>query len=95
MLLVIRAMYGVHPPRNRCTQYDGTYLFRCDSRQAVSCYERAVRIAPDFKEGWTNMAQAFKELGQGLQAEQFFNKVRSIARHAPVHQTLIGIDTID
>jgi hypothetical protein len=41
------------------------------------------------------MAQAFKELGQGLQAEQFFNKVRSIARHAPVHQTLIGIDTID
>lgn len=44
--------------------------------QAIDAHSRVVILDENFKEGWVNMGQAWKELGNYEKAEQLFQKVR-------------------
>jgi Tfp pilus assembly protein PilF len=44
--------------------------------EAIDAHAKAIQIDADFKEAWTNMAQAYKDLGVHDKAEQLFTKVK-------------------
>jgi tetratricopeptide (TPR) repeat protein len=40
--------------------------------KAIKAYSRAITLDPQFKEGWTNLAQVYRDCGDALNAEKFF-----------------------
>jgi tetratricopeptide (TPR) repeat protein len=48
-----------------------------DVPAALDAYRRAIAIDPQFKEGYSNMAQSYKDFGDYEKAERFFSKALS------------------
>jgi tetratricopeptide (TPR) repeat protein len=42
------------------------------TEKAIKAYSRAISQDPQFKEGWTNMAQVYRDCGDALNAEKYF-----------------------
>jgi tetratricopeptide (TPR) repeat protein len=42
------------------------------TEKAIKAYSKAISLDPSFKEGWTNMAQVYRDCGDPLNAEKYF-----------------------
>ena len=56
---------------------------------AIGHFKRALAIAPDYKEAWTNMATAYGRLGNHIEANKGFKKAHDL--DPKYKQALVGL----
>ena len=44
------------------------------TEKPIKAYAKAISLDPSFKEGWTNMAQVYRDCGDALNAEKYFEQ---------------------
>jgi Flp pilus assembly protein TadD len=63
----------------------------CDAANAEACFEKAVKIAPDFAEGYANLGALLTNKKRFIEAESTYRQAIEFKPHAPEAWSNLGV----